>query len=477
MEQSRKPDLYLITQDFPYGPIEDSFVKPEYPYLCERFQVSIVAAELSIPEESVSEELVTGDCGLEGLVSEDASEKEPVLEDCRLKKSAAEDSGLKKSTSRNAAAGYETDRQEIKACMISQKQSTGEKLRSLMRFLCERDCYTEIAAIIKSRRKILQRIYRALMFGAAAETFYRRLQQKISLAKDTQAVFYFYWFDYKCFGLTMHRHKFPQIRIVARTHGYELFDERELYGRQFFKPQMDKGLDRLVFAAQYAKDYYLTRYQFKDSEKYPLYRLGVPDRKVTVEERRKARSGEKLLLVSCSGTGRIKRIDRIIDGLSSVPNAQIHWVHIGGGEELDALCGLAEEKLKDKSNIRYEFTGTLSNEDVIAYYQNHYVSCFITTTETEGGSPVSVQEALSFGVPVIATAVGELVQMVDNNGILLSEKPTGEEVAQAVERMTACYGTEEYFQMCGRSLEIFHERFDEQRNFTAFAAELARAAY
>jgi len=32
MEQSRKPDLYLITQDFPYGPIEDSFVKPEYPY-------------------------------------------------------------------------------------------------------------------------------------------------------------------------------------------------------------------------------------------------------------------------------------------------------------------------------------------------------------------------------------------------------------------------------------------------------------
>ena len=125
MEQSRKPDLYLITQDFPYGPIEDSFVKPEYPYLCERFHVSIIAAELSIPEEL-----------------------------------AAEDSGEKQSTPVNAAAEYETGRQEIKACMISKNQSTGEKLRSLMRFLCEKDCYTEIAAIIKSRRKILQRIYR-----------------------------------------------------------------------------------------------------------------------------------------------------------------------------------------------------------------------------------------------------------------------------------------------------------------------------
>lgn len=448
MEQSRKPDLYLITQDFPYGPIEDSFVKPEYPYLCERFHVSIIAAELSIPEESVSE-----DCGLGEL---------------------AEDFGEKQSTPGNAAARYETDRQEIKACMISKNQSTGEKLLSLMRFLCEKDCYTEIAAIIKSRRKIPQRIYRALMFGAAAETFYRRLQRKISLTKDTQAVFYFYWFDYKCFGLTMHRHKFPQIKIVARTHGYELFDERELYGRQFFKPQMDAQLDRLVFAAQYAKDYYLTRYQLADSGKYPLYRLGVPDREVTVEERTKARKGEELLLVSCSGTGRIKRIDRIIEGLSAVLHAKVHWVHIGGGEELDALRGLAEEKLQNKPNIRYEFTETLSHEEVMAYYQNHYVGCFVTTTETEGGSPVSVQEALSFGVPVIATAVGELVQMVDGNGILLSEKPTGEEVTQAVERMAACYGTEAYFRMCGRSLEIFRERFDEQRNFTAFAAELAR---
>lgn len=424
MEQCRKPDLYLITQDYPYGPIEDSFVKPEYPYLCERFQVSVIAAELSVPEERVPK--------------------------------------------------HETDRQKIKACMISKKQSTGEKLLSLMRFLCEKDCYTEIAAIIKSRQKIPQRIYRALMFGAAAETFYRRLKRKISLTKDTQAVFYFYWFDYKCFGLTMHRHKFPQIRIVARTHGYELFDERELYGRQFFKPQMDAALDRLVFAAQYAKDYYLSRYQLTDSEKYPLYRLGVPDRKVTVEERKKAQSGEELLLVSCSGTGRIKRIDRIIEGLSAVTDAKVHWVHIGGGEELDALRSLAEEKLKDKPDIRYEFTGTLTNGDVIAYYQTHYVSCFITTTETEGGSPVSVQEALSFGVPVIATAVGELVQMVDGNGILLSEKPAGEEVARAVEQMAACYGTEEYFRMCGRSLEIFRERFDERRNFTAFAEELMR---
>lgn len=424
MEQDRKPDMYLITQDFPYGPIEDSFVKPEYPYLCERFHVSVIAAELSVPEDSVSED---GAC-----------------------------------------------EQGIEACMISRRQGIGEKLLSLLRFLGERDCYVEIAAIIKSGRKIPQRIYRALMFGAAAETFYHRLKQKISLTKETRALFYFYWFDYKCFGLTMHRRKFPHIKIVARTHGYELYDERELYGKQFFKPQTDAGLERLIFAAQYAKDYYLKRYKRQDGRKYPLYRLGVPGREVSVEERKKAQREQEFLLISCSGANRIKRIDRIIEGLAGVKAVAVCWVHIGGGEEFDSLRQLAADKLGDKPNIRYEFTGAIPNTDVAAYYKEHYAGCFITTTETEGGSPVSVQEALSFGVPVIATAVGELAQMVQGNGILLSEKPSGEEITHAIEQMAACYGTEAYWQMCERSLEIFKESFDEQRNFSAFAGELAQ---
>lgn len=39
-----KTELYLITQDYPYGHLEDSFIGPEYPYLCERFHVSMIAA-------------------------------------------------------------------------------------------------------------------------------------------------------------------------------------------------------------------------------------------------------------------------------------------------------------------------------------------------------------------------------------------------------------------------------------------------
>lgn len=421
----QKPDLYLITQDFPYGHLEDSFVGPEYPYLCERFHVSVIAAEATSQE---------------GLSPEEEVRKK----------------------------GFE-------ACIIPAGQSTAEKLFSLFRFFLEKDCYTELFSVIKSGEKVFRRIYRALMFGAAAETFYRRLKRKIPLTKDTRAIFYFYWFDYKCFGLTMHRRSFPHIKIVARTHGYELYDERELYGRQFFKPQTDAGLKRLIFAAQSAKDYYLTRYGLADGEKYPLHRLGVSNQSVTEESRRERYPEDgTFLLLSCSNTSPVKRIDRIIEGLAAVTGAKVRWVHIGGGDGLAGLQELARKKLGGRDNIRYEFTGNLLNTEVIEYYRNNYVGCLITATQSEGGSPVAVQEALSFGVPVIASAVGELKQMVEGNGILLSENPSAEETAQAVEQMAERYGTDAYFQMCEKSLAIYEEKFNEQRNFSALAKELAQ---
>ena len=41
-----KPEMYLITKDFPYGHGEDTFAGAEYPYLCKAFQVSVIATEV-----------------------------------------------------------------------------------------------------------------------------------------------------------------------------------------------------------------------------------------------------------------------------------------------------------------------------------------------------------------------------------------------------------------------------------------------
>ena len=416
MEENRKPHMYLITQDFPYGHLEDSFIEPEYSYLRSRFHISVIAAEVSPTAELLSEETVKG--------------------------------------------------KGIEARIIPTRQNIAEKLFSLVCFLLKKDCYIELVSIVKSKENIFRRICRALMYGVAAETFYRRLKKSLHMAKDTRALFYFYWWDYKCLGLTMHRRRYPHIKIITRAHGYDLYDEREMYGRQYFKPQMDRKLERVIFVAQYGKQYYLNKFKKSDSKKYPVHCLGVYDPKIDTDVGK-----DKIFhIVSCSNAIPLKRIELIIEGLAQIRDVGIKWVHMGDGSEVDRLKNMAQEELGD--NVDYNFVGRIPHEDVITYYKENNVNCFITTTSTEG-NPVSVQEALSFGVPIIATAVGDIPRMIDNNGVLLSENPTGNEVAQAI-RKIAAMDDADYIDLRKNSYRIYCRNYNAETNHRKLMEDLSQ---
>ena len=73
----------------------------------------------------------------------------------------------------------------------------------------------------------------------------------------------------------------------------------------------------------------------------------------------------------------------------------------------------------------------MASEQVMKFYSENYVDAFITTTASEG-CPVSVQEAMAYGIPIIGTSVAEIPYMIDGNGILLSENPTANEIAEAI---------------------------------------------
>lgn len=404
-----KKKMYLITKDYPIGSSETSFIDSEYKMLSEVFDISIVVTELKNGENSESEDK------------------------CRV---------------------------------IDLNPAFCDKLLCLIRFLLHKDAWIEIGAIIRERNNIAGNIFRALMYGTFAEAFFLRLKKAAGLSADTDAVFYFYWWDYKCLGLTMHKKRYPNIKIITRTHGYDLYDERELYGRQYFKPQMDRELDRIMFVARYGKRYYLEKYKKSDSVKYPVHCLGVYDPKIDLENGK----GEVFHLVSCSNAVPLKRIELIIAGLSKIRDIQIKWVHMGDGPELDNLKSMAREKLGE--NIDYNFPGRIPNEDVIDYYKENNVSCFITTTSTEG-NPVSVQEALSFGIPVIATSVSDIPLMIDQNGILLPENPTGDEVAEAV-RTIAVVNDSDYIDLRKNSYRIYCRDYRVETNHRMLIEDLSQ---
>ncbi|MDP4965460.1 MAG: glycosyltransferase, partial [Salibacteraceae bacterium] len=64
--------------------------------------------------------------------------------------------------------------------------------------------------------------------------------------------------------------------------------------------------------------------------------------------------------------------------------------------------------------------GYTPNHEILNYLAEHYVDCLINTSENEG-LPVSIQEAISFGIPCMATDVGGTSDIVnDQTGLLIS---------------------------------------------------------
>lgn len=401
--------IYLITKEYPFGNAERAFIDSEYQLLRREFDIFTVTTEWKGTEEK------------ESLYNQFVLELYPTI--------------------------Y-------------------QKLYCFFLFWLKKDAWLEAIRILKDKKKIFKNLMRAAMYGSFAEFFFLRLKRTIGLSRKTEAIFYFYWWDYKCLGLTMHKSKYPGIKIITRTHGYDLYDERELYGRQYFKPQMDRNLARIIFVAQYGKQYYLKKYNKADGEKYPLHRLGVSDPKPDLN----CGKGEVFHIISCSNAIPLKRIELIIEGLSKIKDIRIQWTHIGDGSELKNLGRLAKEKLGN--NVKYSFLGRIQNGDVISYYKENNVNCFITTTSTEG-NPVSVQEALSFGIPIIATRVSDIPYMVDGNGVLLSEDPDGDEIAAAIKTI-ADMGHDEYIELRKQSYYIYCRDYRADVNHRKFIEELKR---
>ena len=343
----------------------------------------------------------------------------------------------------------------------------GEKTISAVRFLCKQEAWEEFAQIIKGKELIVKRLFRALMFGAVAESFWKKLKGTCNIHKDIDAIFYFYWWDYKCLGITMYQKKYSNMRIVTRTHGYDLYDERELYGKQFFKKQMERKLEKIFFISEYGKRYYEEYSGKKDDNKYELCRLGV--KKQPLQQKRRSTD---FLIVSCSNVIPLKRIELIVEGLSLINDVKVKWIHFGDGEELEKIQAMARKLLDKKENVSYRFAGRVDNQTVMDFYRDKSIGCFITTTSTEG-NPVSVQEALSFGIPVIGTTVSDIPLMIEGNGVLLSTEPRPEEVAEAITTIATASGIEREA-MRERSYQIWEKDYDADKNYNHFIKLLLR---
>ena len=272
--------------------------------------------------------------------------------------------------------------------------------------------------------------------------------KKISRELSPQDVCYFYWGKWS--NLLAYFWK-GRCHFVSRFHGeFDLWEEIHK-GYVPLRKEVVESLDAAVFISHKGEAYFKQRYPICKTAVFPL---GSNDINYCKKE-----PTDSVYVLSCSTVSELKRVTLIYESLLAMKNVKIEWTHIGDGPQMDTLKQMVEEN-KD-SSVNVTLTGALNHEDVLDYYTKHGFDVFVNLSTNEG-VPVSIMEAISCDVPVVATNVGGNSEIVVNEtGKLVSSNPTTLEVANAIT---------EVLQGSFTPRQFWNNHYNASVNYEAFAS-------
>ncbi len=314
------------------------------------------------------------------------------------------------------------------------------------------------------------KLLRLILFSGRAEITKNWLRNWLAARHfdDSSVILYSYWFDDIAMGLGLIKKTNPQIKLVSRAHGYDIYEE--LYF-PFYWPLRKlalANLDKLFSVSYSGSDYFRNRYP-EFSHLYETNRLGVENPGFIS----KPSVSGTLRVVSCAYISPLKRIDLLLEGIVFAarlrPDQKFEWSHFGDGGNWTKI---KERSLKELSpNLTIHLPGFVSQEELLNFYQTHEIDVFVNVSSTEG-IPVSIMEAISCGIPVIATAVGGNVEIVsERNGFLLDQNPKPREIAEAL--FVILDHPELMLKKRQGSWAVWDEKYNASRNFKMFVEHVS----
>lgn len=401
---TRMKNVLLVTQGFPYGVSEQGFLPTEYRKLAEAYHLSLLAFD------------VTNEPNL------------PLAENVRH---------------------YRYTWPARASLLGAARQLKYPEVRA------------DAALLFRSRRPFfLRRLGRILLYSHRTEQITAQLRQIVR--DDRIDIVYTYWCVQATLAAIRLKKEFPGLKVVTRFHGMDLYEEQIHEGWQPLRPFIARNCDRLIFICRTGMDYFLSHWGREWAEKAEIIHVGC---RALPRAEPEYGPGKPLVLVSCSSVIPIKRVALIADSLAALPDSALaEWHHFGGGELWEDAKAHAAALLANRPGIRYTFHGPISNEALPQAYLDAGAQLFITVSETEG-LPVSMMEAFAMGIPVAATAVGGIPEMVKegSSGFLMPVNPAPSEVADVLEKYAAMSETEKRA-MSQTAYECWTKDYDAGQN-------------
>lgn len=281
---------------------------------------------------------------------------------------------------------------------------------------------------------------------------------------------YTYWRGGATLALARWARQRPGRAVVSRVHGYDLYEDRFQPPFQPY-PGVYADLARVATVSQHGFEYLFQR--GVAASRLRCARLGTE----AAPQRARASDGQPWQILSCAHAIALKRLPLLAQALLDLaqqhPDQKLAWTHLGDGPDLQVLKTLAR---RAPANLQVHLPGAVGHDAVMQHYQTNAVDLFVLPSANEGLA-VSAQEALSFGVPVLATDVGGMAEAVDASvGRLLPADLGAPMLAQAVADLL--WGSTPTQRQARRAAARarWAERFDAEANHTQWANELAALA-
>lgn len=265
--------------------------------------------------------------------------------------------------------------------------------------LCSIRLYCEIPSILRRIKYIDSILYQALRwiyygrraFRYISTTYYDDLSDR-----ENPPVVYAYWLAAQAVAASELKKKFPHVHAIARCHGYDCQPQRHEGNYIATLRYSIRHLDALYPVSQYSANA-VSMFNTQRTKCKVAY-LGTKDHGIMPFQKHMP-----FTIITCSSCVKVKRIDLLINALSHIKDREIHWIHVGAGPLMPDFVKHAYSVLG--TNIIHEFKGAMHHEELMLFYAEHYADLFMNTSSSEGMS-VSIMEALSFGLPILATDAG-----------------------------------------------------------------------
>lgn len=344
--------------------------------------------------------------------------------------------------------------------LFSKKFSTKEKTSLFIKMIGQGAFWKEIQSLRRKGILNISNVRKLVSFYCRSLRIANAMEQQIK-HEDGKIVLYSYWMSDTSFGAALLNH-YPNVIAITRTHGGDLYEERN-NGYLPMRRTIIENMNMVAPISNIGTNYLIQRNGYYTNIK--TFHLGTAN----PYGQRFINEFNVFRIVSCSYMVPLKRVKMIAEAIVKLDSEKVEWVHFGDGPDFDEIKSIIENTPTKSKCI---LMGEKKHDDILEYYHNNDIYLFVNVSTSEG-IPVSIIEAMSFGIPVLATDVGGTKELVINNstGFLLPAEIKPVDLAQEIQNfMNIDHNTYSVFRK--NAFQMWKDNYNYEINYKCFYDEI-----